>query len=103
MAGKCLRCHSENAGEEAAFASGICKINGYFPFIATLRLKMNRVGVMVILWEPTPGLGIPDGFSLHSLFSILISIVTTSNFLVLGPVLFHQMSYKMITAEFSLQ
>lgn len=65
MAGKCLRCHSENAGEEAAFASGICKINGYFPFIATLRLRMNRAGVMVILWEPTPGLGIPDGFSLH--------------------------------------
>lgn len=27
---------------------------------------MNRAGVMVILWEPTPGLGIPDGFSLHS-------------------------------------
>lgn len=26
---------------------------------------MNRVGVMVILWEPTLGLGIPDSFSLH--------------------------------------
>lgn len=26
---------------------------------------MNRAGVMVILWEPTLGLGIPDGFSLH--------------------------------------
>lgn len=32
--------------------------------------------------------------------SVLISIVTTSNFLVFGPVLFHHMSYKMISAEF---
>lgn len=36
---------------------------------------------------------------IHCLFAVLIWILNTLNFLVFSPVLFHQMSSEMTTAE----